>query len=148
MANAAGRYHFSCTSGSGAWVVFKDYGDKTYLLNSLSTKKYVRANHDSWCDFATQTLELGYKHHQIIFVTGFIKTSAWYIAAYQRDDHLAQTMALTGAVPGVVDASLELHIERHNDHLFESRVGPKGRESSKPLSYRDWLQAKKSERPI
>ncbi len=136
-ANIAGgglKYQFSCSSEAGAWVLLKDFSDKTYLLDSPAVKRYMLQNHDSWCNFASgDAFELGCKPDEIVFIKGFVKTSAWSVAAYRSGVRSTQTMALTGTVGGVGEAGFEFNIDSSEGYIFDTRYGPEGREAQTPL---------------
>ncbi|KAI0770870.1 WD40-repeat-containing domain protein [Irpex lacteus] len=91
-------------------------------------------NHDSWCNFASgDAFELGCKPDEIVFIKGFVKTSAWSVAAYRSGVRSTQTMALTGTVGGVGEAGFEFNIDSSEGYIFDTRYGPEGREAQTPL---------------
>ena len=109
-------------------MLLKGFSDKTYLNDSSLTKKYILDNYGSWDAFATSELGLSTKQYDIIFVKGFVKTSAWSVAAYQSGVRSAHTMALTGTVGAVGDIGFEFTVDSSQGYIFDTRFGPEGRE--------------------
>jgi hypothetical protein len=126
-------YQFTCSSGSGAWLLLKDYSDKTYIRDTDQTKKYMLQNYDSWIRFAASDFGLDCKNYDIVFVKGFVKTSAWYLAAYKSNTSRMHDMALTTNLGGVAEAGVEFRVLNCEDYLFNKRFGPSGRDIASPL---------------
>ncbi|KAI0686423.1 hypothetical protein BC835DRAFT_1288098 [Cytidiella melzeri] len=130
IAGGGAMYQFACSSECGAWLLLKDFSDKTYLLDTGNLKKYMLQHHDAWYNFATgESLGIDCKPYDIILVKGFVKTSAWAVAAYKSGVRSTQAMSLTGTVGGVGEAGFEFRVDSSEGYMFDTRYGPEGRDA-------------------
>ncbi|KAI0092686.1 hypothetical protein BDY19DRAFT_925585 [Irpex rosettiformis] len=134
-AGAGAKYAFSCSSEYGAWVLLKDFSHKEYLRDSSATKRYILDHHDSWYNFASTVYTLDCKPYDIIFVKGFVKTSAWSVAAYRGNPHSEQMISLSGSFGGIGSIGFDFDAKSSEGYLFDSRYGPGGRDIQTPTHF-------------
>ena len=115
-------------------MILRDQADKTSLPSATSIQKYIRQHHDSWYQFAINpdTYGLECRPEDILMVRGFVKTSAWAVAAFNDSGNHLHSVDFSGQVGPFADAGFHLSSSQKKQALFEHRVGPVRRAPRSP----------------
>ncbi|KAI0635543.1 hypothetical protein C8Q77DRAFT_1039062, partial [Trametes polyzona] len=81
-ANASVGVRYYCSEQSGALLMLKDPGHATRLTSDRHAREYMRKHLQQWHAFATDSLGHDLQESDIIFVSGFVKTTVWAEAAF------------------------------------------------------------------
>ena len=81
----------------------------------------------SWLDFANERLGIGLEDKDIIFVSGFTKTTVWAEAAFNNTNNTSEIIVAGGCFVPSVSGDFRVSISRGLDASVISRVGPPGR---------------------
>ena len=134
-AGASLSYNFRCSESTGGLLILRDGGDKTSVPSAQTITQYIRQHHDSWYTFATDPVKYGLecKPEDIIMVRGFVKTSAWAVAAFPDGGSSQREVAFSGTAGPFADAGFHFAKQQQRQVAFEHRVGP-SRGKSRPPS--------------
>lgn len=119
---------FTCSGGAGAFVNLQDKSTKTFIESSTHAKEYMLRHHDRWVNFATSKYGLDRKPEEFIMVSGFVKTSAWSVAAYRSAQRQTRQGTLSGKLGPIGEAGFEWELTTKHGFLFDTRYGPADRE--------------------
>lgn len=112
----------------------RDGGDKTTVPCAQTITQYIRQHHDSWYAFATDPVKYGLecKPEDIIMVRGFVKTSAWAVAAFPDGGASQREVAFSGTAGPFANAGFHFAQQQQRQVAFEHRVGPSRGKSRTP----------------
>lgn len=74
-------YRFSCAQDQGALLILKAPASQEVVHPNRAFQDYMRAHHDTWCEFA-KARGLDIEPDHIILVRGWVKTTEWAVAAF------------------------------------------------------------------
>ena len=129
VASASVGLRYRCTDDSGAFLFLKQPAHKTFLDCKLSIINYMKTHLDSWCEFANETLGIGLKDKDLIFVSGFTKTTVWAEAAFSDHNRSSEFVIAGGCFVPSVSGEFSVSIADGSIPLLESRYGPPERVS-------------------
>ncbi len=124
---AAARVRFVCQEQSGAVLLLKRPGHRTYLNCGLYIQRYMKRNLQSWYAFATDRMGIELEDKDIIFVYGFTKTTVWAEAAFRSGGSDVGLVLSGGALVPSVSGDIEISRMRASKPSVISRSGPPGR---------------------
>ncbi|KAI0762346.1 hypothetical protein C8Q74DRAFT_1206767 [Fomes fomentarius] len=124
---ATAGIRFMCQEESGAVLLLKRPGHKTYLDCGLYIKRYLKRNLQSWYVFATDRLGIDLEDKDIIFVYGFTKTTVWAEAAFRSGGSDVGLVLSGGALVPSVSGDIEISRMRASKPSVISRSGPLAR---------------------
>ncbi len=84
----------------------------------------------SWCEFANDQLGIGLEDKDIIFVSGFLKTTVWATAAFSNISDSAELVIAGGCFVPSMSGEFRVSMSRGVDASVSSRAGPQGRVST------------------
>ena len=84
----------------------------------------------SWCDFANNRLGIELEDKDIIFVSGFLKTTVWGAAAYSNVSDSAELVVAGGCFVPSASGTFRVSMSRGVKASVASRAGPQGRIST------------------
>ena len=120
-------WEFECDRAAGAFLLLKGHGHRTNLDCGLHIKNYISDNLADWCTFANDTLGIGLRDEEIVFVSGFTKTAVWAAASFSHDS-VDKAVKLSGScsLPGAASGSVQLAVQMSDSHgvAIDTRVGP------------------------
>lgn len=93
--NVGAEYKFSCSDDRAAVAILKGCGSQSKVLAHRKIIEYIAAHCDSWVPFADD-LDITTSVEDIIFVSGWVKTHEWALAACTAN---AQSHSLSFEVP-------------------------------------------------
>ena len=114
-------------SEEGALLMLKKPAHRTYMNCDLRIRRYIRDHISSWCTFANEKLEIGLEEKDIIFVSGYTKTSVWAEAAFNHSSSSGE-LVIAGGVPSA-SGEFRVSMSRGVDASVFSRTGPLDRAS-------------------
>ena len=122
----AGGIRYQCTADSGALLLLRDPADRTELNCKLHIRQYIVKNIESWKAFANDHLGIGLLEKDILFVSGFTKTTVW--AATSFSDHSASgELSISGGPFSSIACNFRVSISNGTTTSISSRVGPANR---------------------
>uniref|UniRef100_UPI0019643BF0 hypothetical protein n=1 Tax=Escherichia coli TaxID=562 RepID=UPI0019643BF0 len=83
LVSASGGFEFKCTEESGALLALNDAAHKNFLDCGEQIVAYMKRHLQSWYRWAKVDRGISLEAKDIIFVSGFTKTSSWTVAAFQ-----------------------------------------------------------------
>ncbi|KAI0707099.1 hypothetical protein C8Q76DRAFT_817206 [Earliella scabrosa] len=120
-------WEFECDRAAGAFLLLKGHGHRTNLDCGLHIKNYISDNLANWYTFANDTLGIGLRDEEIVFVSGFTKTAVWAAASFSHDS-VDKAVKLSGScsLPGAASGSVQLAVQMSDSHgvAIDTRVGP------------------------
>ena len=97
-ASAGIGLRYQCNNESGALLLLPHPGHKTFLDCKILIQKYMRAHLHEWCAFANDELGIGLEEHDLVFVSGFMKTAACAEAAFHNGSSKAELVVSGGCI--------------------------------------------------
>lgn len=122
VAHAGFNYKFACAADRGAALVMKDAGVLEEVHASGIFEDYFKRNHERWVAYAARegiTLNV----EELLLVRGFIKTTAWGVAAFVGSSH-AQELSFQANSASFLTAQFAISHSFDADPSIERRVGP------------------------
>ncbi|KZT00235.1 uncharacterized protein LAESUDRAFT_666522 [Laetiporus sulphureus 93-53] len=114
---------FECTEDNGAILVLGAPAIRHRLRHGRRIKTYIRTHLRNWHTFAVKRLDLDLSEDDIIFVSGWVKTTAWSLAAFAGDAKNARiTFSADG--DGVAGGCWQINEARDANWAFEYHSGP------------------------
>ncbi|GJE94276.1 hypothetical protein PsYK624_104450 [Phanerochaete sordida] len=95
-ANVGLSAKYSCTESHGAVLLLKSDADRVQLYNNKLVKTYIMRHHSRWVAYARDTLHLGVKEEDIVFICGTIKTKADWASATFNSTTRSCSCSLSG----------------------------------------------------
>lgn len=123
-ASASLGLRYQCNEESGALLVLSRPGHKTSLDCSMHIRRYMRTHLASWCDFANGHLGIGLEDKDIIFVSGFVKTSVWATAAFHNSSASGELVIAAGCFGPSASGEFRVSLSRGSNASVFSRAGP------------------------
>ena len=120
---AGARFSFECDRNKGGVLVLSGGGAIQEVLRPNNIfPEYMRANHDSWCDFAR---EQGHAvdPEDIVMVRGTVKASEWTVAAF-LDETRHQTLELKASAATLGSLGVSLSRSVTSSMSVEHRTSP------------------------
>lgn len=119
----AAGYRFKCKENKGAVAISGDWGGSCFVSRTRPIREYVRQYHRSWCELA---YSLGYdlRPEQIIFVSGWLKTSQWEIAAILSEGYSHGFTLSAGVGQSLAQAQFDLEVSKAVQVSAIHRSGP------------------------
>ncbi|PIL35386.1 hypothetical protein GSI_02112 [Ganoderma sinense ZZ0214-1] len=114
-------------SEEGALLMLKKPAHSTYISCDLRIRRYIRDNISSWVTFANEKLEIGLEEKDVVFVSGYTKTSVWAEAAFSHSSTSGELL-IAGGVPSA-SGEFRVSMSRGVDASVFSRTGPLDRAS-------------------
>ena len=102
------KYTFTCHSDKGAVAILDDFGEQARVMpGNWTFPAYMLQNHASWQQFAYERFHVNLAAEDIVLVSGWIKTSKWELAVF--DKHLrSQDIAIQESAASFVTGKLSL----------------------------------------
>ena len=130
VAAASAGVRYRCLEESGALLMLKHAGHKTYIDCPVHIKKYMKKNMARWSHFANAHLGVGVEDKDIIFVSGFIKTPAWGEAAFTHRSTGGELLVSAGCFMPPASGEFQVSLERCAEPSIFCRSGPPDRVSA------------------
>ncbi|RPD72326.1 hypothetical protein L226DRAFT_546923 [Lentinus tigrinus ALCF2SS1-7] len=122
---------YQCSEESGALLMLKQPGHKTSLDCGMHIRRYMRAHLTNWCDFANGGhLGIGLQEKDLIFVSGFVKTSVWATAAFQNNCSSGELLVTGGCFVPSASGEFRVSMSKGTIGSVFSNTGPRGRLST------------------
>lgn len=78
---------YECRVDQGAVLHLPHHAIKQKIIDNRFIREYILTYHDQWCKFAIEELGLILAPEQIIFISGWVKTSAtWTATVFTRSN--------------------------------------------------------------
>ena len=110
--------------------MLKQPAHKTFLDCKLRIMKYMMMHLAAWCEFANEKLGIGLDEKDIIFVSGFLKTTVWAAASFSNNGDNGELLISGGCFVPSASGEFRVSISRGVDASVASRVGPQDRIST------------------
>lgn len=124
-------YRFECSDKQGAILMLWDDATKTDLRSQQKhLMKYMKAHHESWYQFATETRGIDCEREDIVVVRGFVKTSCWTVAALTGESAHTREVTLNGQLGPLFNIGAGYAAHRGRLASIQQRSGPSIRMSS------------------
>ncbi|KAI0738511.1 hypothetical protein C8Q80DRAFT_1205847 [Daedaleopsis nitida] len=130
VASVSMGLRYRCSQESGALLMLKEPGHKKSLHCDMHIRRYISTHLASWCAFANGHLGIGLEDKDLIFVSGFIKTSAWAIAAFHNSNTSGELIVAGDAFASSVSGEFRVSMSKGVNPSVFSRVGPMYRTSA------------------
>ncbi|KAI0737532.1 hypothetical protein C8Q80DRAFT_309616 [Daedaleopsis nitida] len=78
-----GEIQYNCKEKTGALLLLKEPGHEKYLECETSIRTYMKQHIDNWYKYG-RARGIDIRMHDILFVSGFVKTSAWAVGAFKH----------------------------------------------------------------
>ncbi|RPD59331.1 hypothetical protein L226DRAFT_472836 [Lentinus tigrinus ALCF2SS1-7] len=129
VATIAAGIRFTCTEETGALLVLKDPGHKTYLDCGRHIARYMQTHLPSWYEFAAERLGIDIEEKDLMFISGFTKTTVWGEAAFKAGAGNSELVLSAGAASPtpLMSGEIELARSHASDPLVIYRSGPPDR---------------------
>ncbi|EIW57161.1 uncharacterized protein TRAVEDRAFT_126211 [Trametes versicolor FP-101664 SS1] len=125
---AQASLRYKCSQQSGALLMLKQAGHATRLDCTRAIQKYMRQNLEHWHLFATEELGIDLRDSDLIFVSGYIKTTIWAEAAFSSSTTDGELNISAGAsLPVGASGSFSVELSNCQLPLTFHRHGPSGR---------------------
>ncbi|KAJ3526612.1 hypothetical protein NM688_g8240 [Phlebia brevispora] len=95
-AGVGASFSFVRTSTAEAVLVLQQNADMTKVAPNNTFRDYVKKHHESWVQYARESLSLSHKPEEFVLVQGTMKTSNWTVAAFKQDSRSVKA-SFTGA---------------------------------------------------
>ena len=115
---------FKLTDEQGAILVLEHPADREVLHPCKDLTQYIVRHHASWHEFAQNVFRLDIGADRIVFVTGWVKTARWALAAATHHARDVEISFGGGFGPFSV-MSLSVSATQDASMLWEHRFGPK-----------------------
>ncbi|KAI0351924.1 hypothetical protein OH77DRAFT_1486696 [Trametes cingulata] len=119
----SGGFRFKCSDEQGAVLVLKQPGRREMLHPCLDLTQYIVHNHLEWCAFARDVCRLDIGDDEIIFVSGFVKTAEWALAAATHRAREGE-LFFGGEFGCTAKAVFSVSATREESMSVEHRTGP------------------------
>lgn len=117
--------HFKCHSEQGAFLLLGDDATKTVVQRQEPQFiKYISQYHSSWYLYARDVLGIACKPEDIILVRGFVKTSAWTVAAFLGGNHQSREIGLRSQLGPTVSVGCRYTSHEYSTSSPIQRSGP------------------------
>ena len=116
-------FGYACRADQGALLVLKSQARKEYMIDNKYIRNYILRHHDAWCNYAQDVLGLLVEPSQIIFINGWVKTSADWMATVFTSSDTALHASATGSVANAGGLSLNYSRERSDSGPRVTRHG-------------------------
>ncbi|RPD72487.1 hypothetical protein L226DRAFT_467109 [Lentinus tigrinus ALCF2SS1-7] len=126
-ASAAASFRYQCTTTSGALLYLRDHGHKTFLDCDRHIKKYMSTHVTSWYQFTTRRLGIDLEEQDLIFISGFTKTSIWAEVAFHNSQSNGELVVSGGCLAPLISGELRVSTSQCVDAAVSSRIGPPNR---------------------
>ncbi|RPD59653.1 hypothetical protein L227DRAFT_503334 [Lentinus tigrinus ALCF2SS1-6] len=123
-ASASAGIRYRCSDASGALLMLKAPAHKTLLDCRLHIQKYILAHLSRWCEFANDSLGVGLEEKDIIFVSGFTKTSVWAETAFSNSSSDGELVIGGGCFAPSLSGEFQVSMTRCMDASVFARTGP------------------------
>lgn len=117
MSGEAG-FKYACSKSQGALLYLDNAADREAVYTNEVWVKYIRTNYPSWI----KILESVGLNDEIIVVRGWIKASAWAVAAW-CDKSTEHQVTLSGS-GGIAQAGFSFTSSDESNNSVEKRTGP------------------------
>ena len=126
VASSTAGIRFTCTEETGALLVLKDRGHKTYLDCGRHIGRYMQKHLTSWYEFAAERLGIDIEEKDLMFVSGVTKTTVWAEAAFKAGSGDGELVLSAGALTPMPLVSGEIQLGRSHtsDPFVIYRTGP------------------------
>ena len=121
---------YQCSQDSGALLLLKQPEHKTFLNCHLRIKEYMMTHLADWCEFANDRLGIGLEDKDIIFVSGFTKTTVWVAAAFSNNSDISELLIAGSCFIPSTLGEFRVSISQGVHASVSSRVGPHDRVST------------------
>ncbi|KAI0718548.1 hypothetical protein C8T65DRAFT_706737 [Cerioporus squamosus] len=127
-ASAEATLRYQCKQSSGALLLLKENAHKTYLDCGNHIKRYMAAHIEHWYGFASERLGIDVQEQDVLFVSGFTKTSVWAEAAFHSGSAQGELLVAAGCfAPAGAGGEFRVTMARARDASVASRIGPSHR---------------------
>ncbi|KAI0372678.1 hypothetical protein BV20DRAFT_38503 [Pilatotrama ljubarskyi] len=116
-------FKFKCSDEQGAVLVLKRPATREMLHPCRDLRQYIVCNHRAWCTFARDTCRLDIEDDNIIFVSGFVKTAEWALAAATHRAREGE-LFFGGEFGPTAKAIFSVSATREESMSVEHRSGP------------------------
>lgn len=123
-ASVTAGLRYRCSEASGALLMLKAPAHKTILDCRLHIQRYILAHLSSWCEFANGALGVGLEEKDIIFVSGFSKTSVWAETAFTNSVSNGELVISGGCFVPSISGEFSVSMLRCTDASVFARTGP------------------------
>ncbi|KAI0754004.1 hypothetical protein C8Q80DRAFT_1116859 [Daedaleopsis nitida] len=120
----SGRLRFKCSNEQGAMLVLKHNATCEALHPCKDLKRYIAHNHNHWYRFAQDVYRLDIPQHNILFVSGWVKTAEWALTAVTHRAREGEIVFGGGFGP-LVKAAFSVGGAQDTSISVEHRCGPK-----------------------
>ncbi|KZT65354.1 hypothetical protein DAEQUDRAFT_530732 [Daedalea quercina L-15889] len=127
---------YQCVDDKGAVLVLPTkHANSQELLETGGVYKYIQRNHTSWYHFATEKADILVKKEDIIFVTGWTKTSRWAVGAFASGGKAVE-LSLTVGYEAHAHATFNLSSSTGSSKSWYQHSGPipEAVDNDRPLS--------------
>ncbi|TFK81792.1 hypothetical protein K466DRAFT_604210 [Polyporus arcularius HHB13444] len=126
-ASATASFRYQCTTTSGALLYLRDHGHKTFFDCDRHIKKYMSTHVTSWYQFTTRRLGIDLEEKDLIFISGFTKTSIWAEVAFHNSQSNGELVVNGGCLAPLISGELRVSTSQCVDAAVSSRIGPANR---------------------
>lgn len=78
---AVGKIRFRCAAEQAAVLVLKQHAIRDSIHKPEGLERYIKQYHSSWGRFARDVAKISIDDEELVFVSGFVKTAEWALAA-------------------------------------------------------------------
>lgn len=103
--------------------MLKGPGHGTHLECDRNIKLYIKQHIDSWYDYGRYRRGMDIRMRDILFVYGFVKTSAWAVAAFQQCSSSGKVDIHAGFTP-VPSVRFKIAMAQDSQADYSFRAGP------------------------
>ena len=104
-------------------LLIKQEAFRQSIIDNRHIREYILRNHETWCTYAIDGLGLQVQPHEVIFVSGWMKTSSnWMATAFTSSSSRIRANA-DGIVPGTGGISMEYRKKYSSVGIKLSRQG-------------------------
>ena len=97
---------------------------RTYIGCRLHIQKYMQKHLSRWCDFANETLGIGLQEKDIVFVSGFTKTTVWAEAAFSNSSADGELVISGGCFVPSASGEFRVSLSHSTAPTVFAREGP------------------------
>ncbi len=133
-ASATASFRYQCTTTSGALLYLRDHGHKTFFDCDRHIKKYMSTHVTSWYQFTTRRLGIDLEEKDLIFISGFTKTSIWAEVAFHNSQSNGELVVNGGCLAPLISGELRVSTSQCVDAAVSSRIGPANRIAESPAN--------------
>lgn len=111
----------------------KPSADRLQLHPGKTLTQYIRTHFESWKHFASNELDLAINPHDILLISGTVKTDDWGLGAFLRYESGGAINFEANAGPAA-QAAFNVTVTQKHGEIAEHRSKPVGASLSPPLS--------------